>query len=255
MLENAVNAFDKACDRWRRLYSDATRQLEQARSAIDRATRGSATIEERENAEILEREAKRQIDLLVGVSDRNRNTSEFEFYPYRYFASEGFLPGFNFPRLPVRTYIPAGDKGEFLSRPRIVAIREFAPANIVYYEGNKFQIAKTRVSVKGIDYQRVSLCHNCGYFHDGERSHRDTCENCGKKITADRTGNPAILTRVLEMETAIARRRERITCDEEERLKYGYRVTTHFRFDNQKQEIAIITAEEKTPLLRPLVTS
>lgn len=201
VLKNAVNAFDRACDRWRRLYSDATRQLEQARDAIDRAARGAATMEEREKAETLQREAQRQIDLLVGHNDRNRSTSEFEFYPYRYFASEGFLPGFNFPRLPVRTYIPAGEGGEFLSRPRIVAIREFAPANnIVYYEGNKFQIAKTRVSVKGIDYQRVSLCHNCGYFHDGERSHRDTCENCGKKITAAPNGNPAILTRLLEMD-------------------------------------------------------
>lgn len=52
------------------------------------------------------------------------------------------------------------------------------------------------------------------------------------------------------METAIARRRKRITCDEEERLKYGYRVTIHFRFDNQKQEIAIVTAADNTPLLR-----
>lgn len=133
---------------------------------------------------------------------------------------------------------------------RIVAIREFAPANIVYYEGNKFQIAKTRVSVKGIDYQRVSLCHNCGYFHDGELSHRDTCENCAQKITADLKGNSTTLTRVLEMETAIARRRERITCDEEERLKYGYRVTTHFRYDDLKKEDATVTATDGTLLLR-----
>ena len=27
---------------------------------------------------------------------------ESDFYPYRYLASEGFLPGYNFPALPVR---------------------------------------------------------------------------------------------------------------------------------------------------------
>lgn len=64
----------------------------------------------------LAREAQRQIDLLVGHS-QGKSNSQFEFYPYRYFAAEGFLPGFNFPRLPVRAFIPAGEGGEFISRP------------------------------------------------------------------------------------------------------------------------------------------
>jgi hypothetical protein len=51
------------------------------------------------------------------------------------------------------------------------------------------------------------------------------------------SGNPAKLSRLLTMETMLTRRRERITCDEEERLKYGYNVTTHFRYsDGRKAE-------------------
>ncbi|AFZ33372.1 Protein of unknown function DUF1998 (plasmid) [Gloeocapsa sp. PCC 7428] len=185
----------------------------------------------------------------MGLNEGKSN-SEFEFYPYRYFAAEGFLPGFNFPRLPVRAYIPTEDGGEFISRPRTVALREFAPSNIVYYEGSKFMVAKTKVPVSGIDsqYKRVSVCFNCGYFHEG--NFRDTCENCDAAIKNDRYENIAKLTRVLPMETAIARRRERITCDEEERLKYGYNVTTHFRYDSQKQESATVQSVEGTPLLR-----
>ncbi|MHC5731375.1 MAG: hypothetical protein ACYTXY_46270, partial [Nostoc sp.] len=122
-----------------------------------------------------------------------------------YFAAEGFLPGFNFPRLPVRAYIPAGEGGEFISRPRSMALREFAPNNILYYEGSKFMVAKTKVPVGGIEgeYKRVSVCANCGYYHDGD--FRDTCENCGAEIKPDAHGNVAKLTRVLPMETAIAR--------------------------------------------------
>ncbi|MEK8170890.1 hypothetical protein NKH77_19030 [Streptomyces sp. M19] len=30
-----------------------------------------------------------------------------DFFPYRYFASEGFLPGYSFPRLPLAAYIRA----------------------------------------------------------------------------------------------------------------------------------------------------
>ncbi len=251
VIEDALTSFDRACERWRKLYRDAVTQLEASRQTIDKATRGLASQEERNNAEAQEREAKRQIDLLVGQTNQGKNQSQLEFYPYRYFASEGFLPGYNFPRLPVRAYIQAGEDGEFISRPRVVAIREFAPRNILYYEGSKFQVAKTRIPVKGIEsgYQRVALCPQCGYFHAGDDWQRDLCENCHAKITPDSCGNPAKLSRVLNMETMLTRRRERITCDEEERLKYGYNVTTHFRFEHQKRELAVVTAADGRKLL------
>jgi hypothetical protein len=35
---------------------------------------------------------------------------------------------------------------------------------------------------------------------------------------------------VLAMDTMLTRRQQRITCDEEERIKSGYNTTTHFRF-------------------------
>ena len=247
-LEQAKREFDRAGDRWRELYRQAVTQREKARQIIDRATRGSATKEERDNADAQEREARRQIDLLVGQMNRGRSQNEFEFYPYRYFAAEGFLPGYNFPRLPVRAYIPAGDQGEFVSRPRIVALREFAPSNIVYYEGSKFQISRTRVPVGGIEYLRVGVCFNCGYFHEGEDWQQETCVNCGAKI-ADSQGDRAKLNRVLKMETMITRRRERITCDEEERLKYGYNVTTHFRYASQKRHVAEVKDQNGAGLL------
>ncbi|WP_228045803.1 DEAD/DEAH box helicase, partial [Tolypothrix sp. LEGE 11397] len=248
-IDNALNAFDRACKRWRELYTESVKQLESARRTIDRSARGDVTQEERSNAEAQSREAQRQIDLLVGHT-QGKSNSQFEFYPYRYFAAEGFLPGFNFPRLPVRAFIPAGEGGEFISRPRSMALREFAPSNILYYEGSKFMVAKTKVPVGGIEgeYKRVSVCANCGYYHDGD--FRDTCENCGLEIKPDVHNNVAKLTRVLPMETAIARRRERITCDEEERLKYGYNITTHFRYANQKRESAIVQAADATPLFK-----
>lgn len=248
IFEDALNALDRACNRWRELYTDACHQLYHARQVIDRATRGSATHEERDEAINLEREARRQIDLLVGQGLTSKSPNEFEFYPYRYFASEGFLPGYNFPRLPVRAFIRSGEEGDFISRPRIVALREFAPSNVVYYEGSKFQIARTRLPAGGIQYERVSVCFNCGYFHQGDDWQRETCENCGTRIT-DLNGDRAKLNRVLPMDTMLTRRRERITCDEEERLKYGYNVTTHFRYNETKRKSAEVISAAGTTLL------
>jgi hypothetical protein len=231
-LENALNAFDRSCLRWRNLYQEAVNQLQQARQTIDRSSRGGVTKEERSNAETSEREAKRQIDLLVGQTN-SRSTSEFEFYPYRYFAAEGFLPGFNFPRLPVRAFISAPGGGEFISRPRIVAIRELASSKVLYYKSSKFPIYKALTTASRIDYKRIAACPHCGYFHEGDEFLQNTCSNCEGQLVADSNGNPSKLNRVLPMETAFIRRRERITSDEEERLKYGYKFTTHYRYKNQ----------------------
>ncbi|QJB47241.1 DEAD/DEAH box helicase [Dolichospermum flos-aquae] len=249
-IENALNKLDRKCDRWRELYREAVIQLEKARNIIDRHARGYVSQEENDIAKAQEREALRQRSLLVGLN-QGKSNSEFEFYPYRYFAAEGFLPGFNFPRLPVRAYIPTNDGGEFISRPRVVALREFAPSNIIYYEGSKFMVSKTKIPVGGIDsqYQRVKCCFNCGYFHTDNLS-RDTCENCGTQFKPDAYQNLSELSRVLAMDTALTRRRERITCDEEERLKYGYNITTHFRYAAQKQESATVLAADHTPLFK-----
>lgn len=48
------------------------------------------------------------------------------FYTYRYLATEGFLPGYNFPRLPLMAYVPATMDGRgkqtYLQRPRFLAL-------------------------------------------------------------------------------------------------------------------------------------
>lgn len=51
-----------------------------------------------------ERRAANQRDMLLG-QNQGKNKEENEFYPYRYLASEGFLPGYNFTRLPQRVML------------------------------------------------------------------------------------------------------------------------------------------------------
>ena len=249
VFDRALSSFDRACDRWRDLYSEAVRQRDEARQILDRVTIGQVSAQERQNAERLERDARRQLNLLVGESGGSSSGQDLDFYPYRYFAAEGFLPGYNFPRLPIRAYIRHREEGRFVARPRAIAIREFAPSNIVYYEGNKFQVARTAI-VHGADvpYQRIAVCAECGYFHDGEAAVRETCENCGSRLVADEQGNPAKVDRVLKMQTVFTRRRDRITCDEEERLKYGYNLTTHYRFETAPRK-ATVTSETGETLL------
>jgi hypothetical protein len=222
-LRSASVAFDHAFDRWRELYSSALCQLHEAwkELANPRADR-----QEREKATRREEEAKRQIDLLL---NRSEESTESDFYPYRYLASEGFLPGYNFPRLPIRALVPAGDSQHVIQRPRFLALSEFGPRNVIYYEGRKYRMARSFLPPDGVERRlvRAKLCKSCGFFHDGEQTSVDRCEHCGTQLDG---GHSQYVATLFEMTAVRGSRVERITCDEEERVREGFCITTHYRF-------------------------
>jgi superfamily II DNA/RNA helicase len=227
-LRFAPERFDRAFDRWRELFRSAWSQFTQAQRMKQQAYlgRGGGNQEVTARATAMEREAQRQLDLLCC---RDTKPDESDFYPYRYLASEGFLPGYNFPALPVRAYIPRGDEGEFITRPRFLALNEFGPYNVVYHEGAKYQVRQAWLPAQDPErrFTRAKLCLVCGYVHEGETSGVDLCENCNAQLSGE---NALLLFSLLAMPTAGTQRRERITCDEEDRLRFGYEITTHFRF-------------------------
>ena len=106
------------------LYRAAVRQRELHHKIIGDHSRPEA---ERNHSRRLRAQAESQIRLLTEAE----GIYEGDFYSYRYFAAEGFLPGYNFPRLPLSAYVPGRrqrkGRDEFVSRPRFLAISEFGP--------------------------------------------------------------------------------------------------------------------------------
>jgi hypothetical protein len=54
--------------------------------------------------------------------------SETDFYVYRYLGNEGFLPGYNFPRLPVRALVATGNEAHSIDRARSSVWSSLVPA-------------------------------------------------------------------------------------------------------------------------------
>jgi ATP-dependent helicase YprA (DUF1998 family) len=225
VLQQVMRSFEEACDRWRALYRSALSQSQTQDRIIRDATRPHG---DREQARRLRREAEAQLELLTQAE----SIAQSDFYSYRYFASEGFLPGYNFPRLPLSAYIPGrrirNSRDEFLSRPRFLAISEFGPRAIVYHEGSRYVINKAILPVRDNDQDittySIKQCPECGYLHplpaDGGP---DTCNFCETHL------EPA-MHQLFRLQNVATKRRDSINSDEEERFRLGYQIRTGIRF-------------------------
>ena len=222
-LDYFKNNLDGAINRWRLLYQAAMTQLNKANQIIE-SGKYSKSSEEMKGAFRDLHQATRQRDLLKNKTNRWESLSEF--YPYRYFASEGFLPGYNFTRLPLRTFIPIGDSGEYLSRPRPIAVREFGPRNVIYHNGSKYRVEQLIIQDAENNLKKAKISVDSGYFLGSDEYEAELCPFSGASLS--NASSKKIFTNLLEMLETKSEVIERISCEEEERLSTGFDIETYF---------------------------
>jgi hypothetical protein len=233
-VRNAPRLLDDALERWRSLFRAARAEYD-AQNKLAISTKATAMA--RNQAEGRRRDARNQLRLL---RNEDKEAGATDFYSYRYFASEGFLPGYSFPRLPLAAYIPARQggrsDGDYLQRPRFVAISEFGPGSLIYHEGARYEVVRVQLprdldadAASGAVTESARRCNACGYHHVIAVG-TDMCEQCGEPLGASQQG-------LLRLQTVFTRRRERISSDEEERRKSGFELEVSYRFSERDGRI------------------
>jgi hypothetical protein len=244
----ASDRFSEAFDRWRQLYQSAREQLIDANR---RSEMHGLSAEERRRAKAQQAQANEQIALL----ERGAATSGSDFYTYRYLATEGFLPGYNFPRLPLYAYVPAttaGTKGAYLQRARFIAISEFGPRSLIYHEGRAYRVYRAKLP-PGVRTEEGGLlptttfyiCDECGAAHGKDEPER--CHACDAHMGGVHPVRNVL--RIDNVETAAA---ERITANDEDRQRQGFEIQTVFTWSQRDGGLDVaeaVASDTEGPIL------
>jgi len=239
VLEVAMRApqeFDRAFERWRELYNSARTQLMEANARSEITGLSGADRRKIKNAQM---QASDQIAIL----EQGKASNGSDFYSYRYLATEGFLPGYNFPRLPLYAFVPGeGKTGSFLQRARFLAISEFGPRSLIYHEGRAYRVMKAKLppEVRTGDGSELAtkdifICSNCGACHEGEV---ERCHACGSQM-----GGEVPVQRTLRIDNVEAAPADRITANDEERVRQGFDIQTVFSWPKRDGRLQITEAD------------
>lgn len=236
--DRSMVEFSNAFDRWRQLYQSARTQLTEANR---RSEMHGLSASERKEAKIQQAQANEQIALL----ERGASSGGSDFYTYRYLATEGFLPGYNFPRLPLYAYVPAagtGAKAAYLQRARFIAISEFGPGSLIYHEGRAYRVHKAKLPPSARSQESgqlatatVYICDACGAAHQNGEPER--CHACNSKMSDIHPVRNVL--RIDNVETMPA---ERITANDEDRQRQGFEIQTVFTWSQRDGELDVAIA-------------
>ena len=229
IMLDAFSNFNCALDRWRELYVNVSAQKARAHNYRS------------ENSKRQWEEAYNQLSLLIGDSKRVKDINQ-DFYLYRYLANQGFLPGYSFPAMPLLAWLTpynGQNSPEVLSRARFIGLSEFGPRNVIYHNGEIYQVNRIKLNAESFGADRLQTqtaryCPNCGFmtFADSDTLVQ-TCPQCGKPMDTHET----TYTNLYQISVMGASPINRITVADENRRAQGFDIRTYYSFTQNQSTV------------------
>ena len=229
IMLDAFSNFNCALDRWRELYVNVSAQ------------KNRANMYRTENSQRQWKEADNQLSLLVGDSKRVKDVNQ-DFYLYRYLANQGFLPGYSFPAMPLLAWLtPPNDYNspEVLSRARFIGLSEFGPRNVIYHNGEIYQVNRIKLNAESfgadqLQTQNARYCPTCGFMTFADSGTLvQTCPQCGTSMNTNET----TYSNLYQVSVMGASPITRITVADENRRAQGFDIHTYYRFTQNQSTV------------------
>lgn len=165
-------------------------------------------------------------------------------------TNEGILPNYAFPETGVTLnaqvygFKPEGaqqdpvNKSFEIVRSASSALREFAPDNTFYSQGNKLEI--TGLNTFDWGGQRSSLvemrfCSNCDHIEEELKSTKGACPKCGHE-SWNSSANKHMFARLRSVKSMNSRATSALNDHKDDRIEKHYKVSTHFNFNDKSVE-------------------
>jgi very-short-patch-repair endonuclease len=136
--------------------------------------------------------------------------------------------------------------GEFISRPRFIALNEFGPRNVIYHDGAKYRVDRMILTEAELKLENGKICPKTGYFLYDKQYGYEVDPIINETLQLDTKKH--VHTMLIEMAETRAYELQRITCQEEERTKKGYDIQTYFAvdggFENTTEGIVSVANEK-----------
>jgi len=224
IIEHFVDELDAAFNRWRLEYNLLSEEYDKNSLKLKHEGR---------DKQLSSRQA-----IITGRMEDMRDGKK-DFYTFKFLGIQGFLPNYAFPRS--NSFVSFWDRDDEISRTKVLALREYAPGNSIYYKGNRFEVthAKPKTILAGQQYEPLLICPHCQTAYLGHESKREVCRMCNNSLSTIHP-NPF----ALEMPDMFARNRTGITSDEEERFRLGYKTTMHYQ-PQKLSQFDVVIKEQK----------
>jgi len=160
-------------------------------------------------------------------------------------TNEGILPNYAFPETGVTLsahvfgFKPEGaeqepvNKSYEIVRSAAGALKEYAPDNFFYSQGNKLEI--TGLNTYDWNGQKSSLmtmrfCSNCDHLEEDVKAEKGSCPKCDHE-SWNSSSNKHSFAKLHSVKSVNSRSKSALNDAKDDREQKNYRISTHFKFN------------------------